>query len=92
MHPLERAKQSVDPIFWVARDLDGTLCLYDQKPVFHLQTGWFNDHNGRAIELPKEGWNDLYEIKAGECIALLPLESKSFKVERPKVIRYEAFI
>lgn len=65
------------PYFWIARDMDGTMFLYDQKPYFSIQNGWYNDGNGHAIELPKEGSNDVYDIERGECICLLPLLEKS---------------
>lgn len=29
---------------WVARDRDGSLFIYENKPVYNKQTGWFTDY------------------------------------------------
>ena len=39
---------------WIARDKDGLLTIYNEKPELHYGEYWDGDYNTQVIDIPKE--------------------------------------
>ena len=38
---------------WIARDKDGLLTIYNEKPELHYGEYWDGDYNTQVIDIPK---------------------------------------
>lgn len=85
---IEQKLNSGEPCFWIARDMDGSLFLYDEEPFFSISNEWFISRNGNEIQIPEQRnpINGIFDLEAGECLCLSIASHKSYALKEKELI------
>lgn len=85
---IEQMINSGQPCLWIARDMDGSLFLYDEEPTFSISNEWFISRNGKEIPIAASMFlrNKIYNLEKGECLCLSITSHKSYSLKDKELI------
>lgn len=85
---IKQMVNSGQPCFWIARDMDGSLFLYDEEPLFSISNEWFVSRNGNEIPISaqRNPYNRIFDLEKGECLCLSIASHKSYSLKDKELI------